>query len=77
MPKSLRLQLLPASGTVVPPNNTGTVVQTLRLLNPVGGTAEGKQVAIRLKLKMVYTAGTNQADEVVDFNGFNGNAFMW
>jgi AP-1 complex subunit gamma-1 len=68
VPKSLKLQLYPPSGTTVMPN--GSQTQSVKIMNPIGQTMEGKAVPIRLRLKIAYAVGANRVDEVVEFGGF-------
>lgn len=75
VPKTLKLQLLPASSQVVP--SMGTANQSMKVLNPIGKTAEGRTQPIRLRLKIVYAIENGpRVDEMVEFNGF-GSSWQW
>jgi AP-1 complex subunit gamma-1 len=74
VPKTLKLQLMPPSSTVVPPG--GSASQSMKILNPVGQTIEGQAVPLRLRLKIAFTAGLTKIDEISEFNGF-GPAWKW
>jgi len=54
VPKYLKLEMLPASATVIPSNTSGQVSQEIRLINSQQGEKN-----IMLKLKIGYKAGGN------------------
>lgn len=80
VPKNLRLQVMPASGTQIAPAQgsiPSTVTQIVKVLNPSGATPEGRTAPCRLRLKLAFHVSGGQAvDEVIDFGGF-GAAWTW
>lgn len=62
VPKSQKLQMLPASSTTVSPGDVKPATQQMRVL--LG--AAGQQV--RLRLRIAFTAAGNQVQEQVDFS---------
>ena len=52
MPKYLKLEMFPASSTVIPPHSHGAVTQEIRVINSMHGEKN-----IMLKLKIGYTQG--------------------
>jgi len=63
VPKYLKLQVNPASGNVVPPNNSGRVTQSLKLLNTLHG-----EKSMVLKMKLDYQQNGSPVSEIVDVN---------
>lgn len=68
VPKYLRVELMPASGTTVAPLNSAYVEQELRVTNSQQG-AKG----IALKLKLVYDQGGVHVDEIAQVSSFPPN----
>ncbi|KAJ3114180.1 clathrin associated protein complex large subunit [Phlyctochytrium bullatum] len=64
VPKTLKLQMFPASGAAV--SGAATVTQSLRIENP-------SKVAIKLRLKISYQSNGQGVEEVVDFAGFDSS----
>jgi AP-1 complex subunit gamma-1 len=52
VPKYLKLEMLPASSSVIPPHSNGLVTQEIRVLNSMHGEKN-----IMLKLKIGYSQG--------------------
>jgi len=69
VPKTLKLQLYPPQSNSLPPAD-GQTKQSIKILNPVANSLEGKGVALRLRLKITYRLGEKLNEEVVEFNGF-------
>ena len=66
VPKYLKLEMLPATSTVIPPNSTGAVTQEIRITNSMQG-----EKTIMLKLKVGYTqAGGVAVDEMAQVSSF-------
>ena len=73
VPKTLQLQMLPASGNFI--TSGGSVTQDFKVLNEKGGIPEGSAIAVKLRLKLSYVANGTKVEEVVDFPGFP--SFGW
>ena len=65
MPKYLKLEMLPASSTIIPPNSSGQITQEIRIINSLQGEKN-----IMLKLKIAYKAGGNIVDELGQVSSF-------
>lgn len=63
LPKTLQLQMLSPSGSVVLPNNAGIVTQTIKINNP-------SSVQLRMRLRMSYTANGQNVTEMGEVNNF-------
>ncbi|EFA84585.1 clathrin-adaptor gamma chain [Heterostelium album PN500] len=61
VPQYLKIQLLPPSGTTVPPNNSGEVTQIVKVLNTLQG-----QKPILLRLKLDFTVNGENISEIAD-----------
>ncbi|KAJ3106069.1 clathrin associated protein complex large subunit [Phlyctochytrium planicorne] len=66
VPKTLKLQMFPASGTSVSLGQT--VSQNLKIENP-------SKIAVKLRLKISFQSNGSPVEEVVDFAGFD--ASLW
>ncbi|KAJ3208582.1 clathrin associated protein complex large subunit [Dinochytrium kinnereticum] len=66
VPKTLKLQMLPASGTSV--STSTPVTQSLKIENP-------SKVPIKLRLKLGFQVNGQSVEEVVDFSSFD--ASLW
>lgn len=56
VPKSLQLQMLPPSGSVIPPANAGSITQMIKINNATRAT-------VRLRIRIAYTIGTDHIVE--------------
>ena len=65
VPKYLKLEMLPPSNTLIPPNSTGQITQEIKLTN----SEQGKK-NIMLKLKIGYKNGENTVDELAQVTNF-------
>ncbi|EGG18708.1 clathrin-adaptor gamma chain [Cavenderia fasciculata] len=61
VPPYLKIQLLPPSGTTVPPNDSGEVTQSVKILNTVHG-----QKPVLLRLKLDFTLNGQTISEITD-----------
>lgn len=75
VPKSLKLNMLPATGTIVKPGPTPSVTQQMKVINPIGANPDGQSVPLKLRLKIMYSVGPNKYDELAEFGGFPN--FTW
>jgi len=65
VPKFMRLQMTPASSTVVPPNNSGKVTQVFKVANSMHG-----QKPVVLKIKIDYSSGGMPVTEMGQVDNF-------
>mmetsp|Transcript_18114 Transcript_18114/g.18172 ORF Transcript_18114/g.18172 Transcript_18114/m.18172 type:complete len:870 (+) Transcript_18114:126-2735(+) len=65
VPKYLKLELLPASSSTIPPNSNGAVSQEVRLINSMQG-----EKSIMLKLKISYAHDGKTVDEMAQVSSF-------
>ena len=65
VPKYLKLEMLPPSSNMVPPNSNGQVTQEIRLTNTMQGEKN-----IMLKLKIGYKTQGKAVDELAQVNNF-------
>jgi len=63
VPKYLKLQVNPPSGNLIPPNNSGNVTQSIKLMN-----SEQGQKPLVLKIKIDYLVNGAPVSEVADVN---------
>ncbi|XP_052229804.1 AP-1 complex subunit gamma-1-like isoform X2 [Dreissena polymorpha] len=63
VPKSFQLQLQPPSGTSLPPLNSGTVTQVIKINN-------AQKQPIRMRLKLSYSQNGNTVTEMGEVNSF-------
>ncbi|XP_053401363.1 AP-1 complex subunit gamma-1-like isoform X2 [Mercenaria mercenaria] len=63
VPKSFQLQLQSPSGNILPPLNSGTVTQVIKINNP-------QKQSIRMRLKLSYTQNGNSVTEMGEVNNF-------
>jgi len=63
VPKMLKLQVLPASSTEIPPKNSGSVVQTMRIANP-------QQHPLRMLTRVAYTLNGQTVNDEGQLNNF-------
>ena len=65
VPKYLKLEMLPASSTVIPPHSMGAVTQEIRITNSMQG-----EKTLMLKLKVGYTQAGVVVDEMAQVASF-------
>jgi len=65
VPKYVKLEMSPASGTTVAPNRTATVEQLIKVQNSMVG-----QKALQLKIKVQYNVDGMQANEMGQISNF-------
>lgn len=63
VPKSLQLQMLSPSGSIVPANNGGVVQQMIKINNP-------NKVTLRVRLRITYTQNGQPVTEMGEVNNF-------
>lgn len=63
VPKTFQLQLLSPSGNVVPPSNSGTITQEVKVANP-------QQQPLRMRLKLSYKVNGAPVNEQGEVNSF-------
>ncbi|XP_054165435.1 AP-1 complex subunit gamma-1-like isoform X2 [Oppia nitens] len=63
VPKTFQLQLMPPSSNRIAENNTGTVNQVIKVLNP-------NKSQLKMKLRMSYQHNGNTVTELSDVNNF-------
>jgi len=63
VPKSFTLQLLPPSNTVIPSNNSGFILQTIRVSNP-------QKSLLRMRVKVTYQMNGKEVLEQTEVNNF-------
>ncbi|RMX50218.1 hypothetical protein pdam_00004802 [Pocillopora damicornis] len=63
VPKTFQLQLLSPSGNVMPPNNSGTITQEVKVANP-------QQQPLRMRLKLSYKVNGAPVNEQGEVNSF-------
>ncbi|XP_072169660.1 AP-1 complex subunit gamma-1-like isoform X1 [Diadema setosum] len=69
VPKTFELQMLSPSGDVVPPNNSGTLTQTIKVVNRTPGAV------LRMKYKLSYVAEGSLINDTGEVNNLPGNLF--
>mmetsp|Transcript_34888 Transcript_34888/g.33179 ORF Transcript_34888/g.33179 Transcript_34888/m.33179 type:complete len:878 (+) Transcript_34888:174-2807(+) len=65
VPKYLKLEMLPASSSVIPPHSNGVVTQEIRVVNSMHGEKN-----IMLKLKIGYSQGGVPVDDQAQVSNF-------
>lgn len=65
VPKYMKLQMTPASGTTVPPMNSGKVTQVFKVANSLQG-----QKPVLLRIKIDYTLGGQPVGEQGQVDNF-------
>ncbi|CAM9242459.1 unnamed protein product [Ectocarpus fasciculatus] len=65
VPKYLKLEILPPSSTTIPGHSNGAITQEIRVNNSMQGEKN-----IMLKLKINYTAGGKQVEEMAQVSNF-------
>ncbi|XP_064467408.1 AP-1 complex subunit gamma-1-like isoform X2 [Ornithodoros turicata] len=63
VPKTFQLQMLPPNGTVIQPNNSGSVKQTIRVVNPNKGP-------LRMRIRISYNINGSTVQEQAEVNNF-------
>jgi len=63
VPKYLKIQMQPASGNVIPPNNQGKITQIVRIANSLQG-----QKPVVLRIKIDFNVNGNPVTETADVN---------
>nr|XP_015223473.1 PREDICTED: AP-1 complex subunit gamma-1 [Lepisosteus oculatus] len=63
VPKTFQLQLLSPSSNIVPPLNTGTVTQVIKVLNP-------QKQQLRMRIKLTYTHKGSSVQDLAEVNNF-------
>jgi len=61
VPKYLKIQMNPASSTVLPPNNTGKVTQVIKVINSMQG-----QKPVMLRIKLDFNVNGNPSTDTAD-----------
>ncbi|CAM1320496.1 AP1G1 (predicted) [Pycnogonum litorale] len=69
VPKSFQLQLQPSSGNVIPPNNSGTVSQVIKVINP-------NKTQLRMKIKVSYSVEGRNVQEQGEVKDFPKESWM-
>mmetsp|Transcript_24349 Transcript_24349/g.24959 ORF Transcript_24349/g.24959 Transcript_24349/m.24959 type:complete len:207 (-) Transcript_24349:377-997(-) len=65
VPKFLKLEMLPPTGTVIPPNSQGAVTQEIRVTNSMQG-----EKSIMLKLKVGFSVNGQTVEELTQVSSF-------
>ncbi|XP_033626457.1 AP-1 complex subunit gamma-1-like isoform X2 [Asterias rubens] len=68
VPKTFQLELLTPSGDLIPPNNSGAVTQTIKVMNP------SKQ-AMRMRYKLAFMVNGNATNTQGEVNNFPPTMF--
>ncbi len=68
VPKTFQLELLTPSGDLIPPNNSGAVTQTIKVINP------SKQ-PMRMRYKLAFTVNGNTTNNQGEVNNFPPTMF--
>lgn len=63
VPKTFQLQMLPPNGSVIQPNNSGTVKQTIRIVSPNKGP-------LRMRIRLSYNINGATVQEQAEVNNF-------
>ncbi|KAM9328916.1 AP-1 complex subunit gamma-like 2 [Gastrophryne carolinensis] len=63
VPKSIQLQLQAPTGTSLAASGTGSIMQSIRVLNP-------QKVPLRMRLRLSFTHNENSVQEVCEINNF-------
>lgn len=65
VPKFLKLEMLPPTNTVIPPNSNGAVTQEIRVTNSMQG-----EKSIMLKLKVGFTSNGQNIEDLTQVSSF-------
>jgi AP-1 complex subunit gamma-1 len=63
VPRNINLDLLPPSSTIIPPNNSGNVRQTIKISNPT-------KEKLRMRIKLNYTYNNSSISDETELNTF-------